>query len=267
MPAEQAMSTSLFDLTGRRALVTGSTRGIGKAIAAGLARQGATVVLHGRDRANTRAAERSLFADLAREGVEPTLLSVGFDVTDHEAMRTDVQTLERQLGGIDILVNNAGMQLRSPLVELSLANWDRVLATNLTSCLVLAQEVAPGMLARGSGKIINLCSVANRLVRATNGPYSAAKAGLGSLTRTMCAEWAGAGVQVNGLAPGYIGTDLNSALISDPDMSAWVVARTPARRWGTAEDMVGPAVWLASKAADFVNGQIIYVDGGMTAVL
>jgi gluconate 5-dehydrogenase len=261
------VTSSLFDLSGRRALVTGSTRGIGRAIAAGMARAGATVVVHGRDPVKAEETERSVFDDLAGEGLKPRLLSAGFDVTDPDAVHVEVQRLELKLGGIDILVNNAGIQLRSSLEELSLDAWDKVLATNLTSCLLLAQELARGMLARGAGKVINVCSVQNVLVRPTNGPYAVAKAGLGSLTRMMCAEWAARGVQVNGLAPGYIGTELNSALTSDPEMSAWVVARTPARRWGTTADIVGPAVWLASGASDFVNGQIIYVDGGITAVV
>jgi gluconate 5-dehydrogenase len=182
-------------------------------------------------------------------------------------MLAEVRRLEREMGGIDVLVNNAGMQLRSPLLDLSIASWESVLATNLTSCFVLAQEIAHGMVARGAGKIINICSVGNKLVRGTTAPYTVAKAGLGNLTRVMCAEWAAAGLQVNALAPGYIDTELNSALLADPELSAWVVDRTPARRWGTAADLAGPAVWLASGASDFVNGQIIFVDGGLTAVI
>ncbi|HEY2238342.1 MAG TPA: SDR family oxidoreductase [Streptosporangiaceae bacterium] len=257
------MTDSPFDLTGRRALVTGSTRGIGAAMAAGLARAGATVVLHGRDLATVNQARDQLAAEVP--GAE--LHSCAFDVADSDAIIAQAQRLEADLGGIDVLVNNAGMQFRSPLTEFPLDAWRQVLEVNLTSCFVLAQELAHGMLDRGHGKIINVCSLQTQLVRASTSAYAAAKSGLGSLTRTMCAEWAEGGIQANGLAPGYIGTDLNTVLVEDEEFSAWVRGRTPARRWGNPEDLAGPAVWLASSASDFVNGQVIYVDGGITAVL
>jgi len=190
-----------------------------------------------------------------------------FDVADSDTIIAQARRLDADLGGIDVLVNNAGMQFRSPLTDFPLDAWRQVLNVNLTSCFVLAQELARGMLARGHGKIINVCSLQTQLVRASTSAYAAAKSGLGSLTRTMCAEWAEGGIQANGLAPGYIGTDLNTVLVEDEEFSAWVRGRTPARRWGTPEDLAGPAVWLASSASDFVNGQVIYVDGGITAVL
>ncbi len=251
-----------FDLRGRRALVTGSTRGIGAALAEGLALAGATVAIHGREPATARHAASGLAGRLGTR-----VFDVGFDVTDDEAMAFAVGALEETMGGIDVLVNNAGIQLRGPLGDLGRATWDAMLATNLTSCFVLGQSVARGMMARGAGKIINVCSVQNRLVRPDTAPYAVAKAGLGNLTKAMCAEWASAGIQANGLAPGYIETDLNAALVADPEFDAWIRRRTPARRWGTTADLVGPAVWLASSASDFVNGQIIYVDGGLTAVI
>jgi gluconate 5-dehydrogenase len=254
---------SPFDLTGRRALITGSTRGIGAAIAAGLAQAGATVVLHGRDLARVDQARDQLRAGLPGADVR----GCAFDVADHAAIAEQAHRIDGELGGIDVLVNNAGMQFRSPLTEFPLDAWNQVLSVNLTSCFVLAQELARGMLDRGHGKIINICSLQTQLVRATTSAYAAAKSGLGSLTRTMCAEWAAGGIQANGLAPGYIGTDLNSALVEDEEFSAWVRGRTPAGRWGNPADLAGPAVWLASAASDFVNGQIIYVDGGITAVL
>jgi len=256
-----------FDLHGRRALVTGSTRGIGAALAAGFARAGATVVLHGRQVVPVEAARSRLDDELRAQGVIADLHTVTFDVTDYEAMVSAVQILEEGMGHLDVLVNNAGMQLRGALLEIPRSGWEQVLATNLTSCFVLAQAVARGMVARGAGKIINVCSVANLLVRPTIAPYAVAKAGLGTLTKAMCSEWGAFGVQANALAPGYIDTDLNAALLADPDMNAWVLQRTPARRWGTVHDLVGPAVWLASSASDFVNGQTIYVDGGLTASL
>jgi gluconate 5-dehydrogenase len=261
------MSGSPFDLRGRRALVTGSTRGIGAAIAAGLARAGAHVVVHGRDADQADQARTSLRGVLEAEGFDPQLHATAFDVIDHTSMLEAVESLERDIGGLDIVVNNAGMQLRSPLLEFPLAGWDQVLATNLTSCFVLTQAIARGMVARGAGKIINICSVQNKLVRGTTAPYAVAKAGLGNLTKVMCAEWAASGLQINGLAPGYIDTEINMALRADPERDAWIIGRTPAGRWGTPEDLAGPAVWLASDASDFVNGQIIYVDGGMTAVI
>jgi gluconate 5-dehydrogenase len=257
------VADSPFDLTGRRALVTGSTRGIGAAIAAGLARAGATVVLHGRDPARADQSREQLAAEVPGADVR----SCAFDVADHAAVAEQARRLEGELGGIDVLVNNAGIQFRSPLTEFPLDAWNQVLSVNLTSCFVLGQQLAHGMLDRGHGKIINVCSLQTQLVRASTSAYAAAKSGLGSLTRTMCAEWAAGGIQANGLAPGYIGTDLNATLVADEEFSAWVLGRTPARRWGVAADLAGPAVWLASSASDFVNGQVIYVDGGITAVL
>jgi gluconate 5-dehydrogenase len=264
--APTAPLDSPFDLTGRRALVTGSTRGIGASIAAAFVRAGANVIIHGRD-ADRAAAAAARLRDTLPEAEIRAPHAVAFDVTDHAAMLAAVSDLEGRLGGIDILVNNAGIQHRADLLEFPLDAWQAVLSANLTSCFVLAQHVARGMVARGHGKIINICSVQNKLVRASTAAYAAAKSGLGTLGQVMCADWAAHGIQVNGLAPGYINTDLNTALLEDPELSAWVVNRTPARRWGTPADLAGPAVWLASSASDFVNGQLIFVDGGMTAVI
>ena len=258
---------SPFDLTGRRALVTGSTRGIGAAIAEALARAGARVSVNGRDPGRTALACESLLARLETDGVHADLRPISFDVGDYAAMLVAVRGLEDDLGGIDVLVNNAGIQYRSPVLDFPLDAWERVLATNLTSCFVLAQHVARGMIERGHGKIINVCSLQSRIVRNSTAAYAAAKSALGTLGQVMCADWAAHGLQINGLAPGYIETDLNRTLRDDPDMNDWIVNRTPAGRWGTPADLGGPAVWLASSAADFVNGQLIFVDGGMTAVI
>jgi gluconate 5-dehydrogenase len=257
------VAESPFDLTGRRALVTGSTRGIGAAIATGLARAGATVVLHGRDWGRVEEACVALRGEVPGAEVRGS----AFDVADADAVLAGARGLVEELGGIDVLVNNAGIQFRSPLTEFPLDAWQQVVSVNLTSCFVLGQELAHGMLERGQGKIINVCSLQTKLVRASTSAYAAAKAGLASLTRTMCAEWAAGGIQANGLAPGYIGTELNATLVADEQFSAWVESRTPAGRWGVPADLAGPAVWLASGASDFVNGQVIYVDGGITAVL
>ncbi|WP_199431730.1 SDR family oxidoreductase [Qaidamihabitans albus] len=257
------MSLSVFDLSGRVALVTGSSRGIGYDIAAGLARAGASVVLNGRDPARLEKAR----AGLAGEVPEAGCSAVAFDVTDEPAVTAAVADITARHGGVDILVNNAGFQHRQPMLELDLDDWEAVLRTDLTSAFVVGRAVARGMIERGRGKIVNICSVQAELARPSIAPYTAAKGGLRNLTRAMTAEWARHGLQVNGIAPGYFATELTSALVADPEFSAWVAERTPAGHWGRTEDLVGPAVFLASDAAAFVNGQILFVDGGMTAVV
>ena len=254
---------SPFDLAGRVALVTGSSRGIGAAIADGLARSGAAVILNGRDEARLDDALES-----ARRRIPSASWSAcPFDVTDEAAIENAVAYCESATGPIDILVNNAGIQLRTPLLEISLENWRAIIDTDLTSAFIVGRAVARRMIQRGRGKIINVCSVQSELARPTIGAYTAAKGGLRNLTRAMAAEWSSAGLQVNGLAPGYILTDMTQPLAADPEFDSWVRNRTPARRWGRVEDLAGPAVWLASPASDFVTGQVIYVDGGMTSVV
>jgi len=255
--------TSPFDLSGRAALVTGSSRGIGAAIADGLARAGAAVILNGRDEPRLAQALES-----ARRRLPGTTWSAcAFDVTDEAAIEDAVARRESVSGPIDILVNNAGMQVRTPLIEISQENWRSVIETNLTSAFLVGRSVARRMLPRGRGKIINVCSVQSELARPGIAAYTAAKGGLRNLTRAMAAEWSGVGIQVNGLAPGYIRTEMTRSLAADPEFDTWVRNRTPARRWGNPEDLAGPAVWLASPASDFVTGQVIYVDGGMTSVV
>jgi gluconate 5-dehydrogenase len=247
-----------FDLTGRLALVTGSRRGIGRAIAEAYLAAGARVVLNSLDAAQLEAAAAEL-----GDGV----LTCAFDVADSDAAEAALERLVAEHGCPDILVNNAGIQVRGPLTDLPVEDWRRVVDVDLTSAFVVGRTLARGMIARGSGKIVNVCSVQTQLVRPTTAPYAAAKTGLAGLTRSMCAEWAGHGIQVNGLAPGYLDTELNASLVADPEFSAWITRRTPAGRWGRPEDVTGPAVWLASSASDFVNGQVVYVDGGLTAVI
>ena len=263
--AEKAVapaSGGLFDLTGRRALVTGSSRGIGLALATGLARDGADVVLHGRDRDRLERAQRSISEST---GVDVSLSS--FEVTDAAAVDAAIGELEASVGVPDILVNNVGIQRRAPFTEFALADWNDLVDTNLTGPFLVGQRVARGMVSRGSGKIVNIGSVQSKLGRPGIAAYAATKGGVSLLTQGMCADLAASGIQVNCLAPGYFETELTRALVDDPQFSEWVRTRTPAGRWGRVEDLVGALVFLSSSASDFVNGQTLYVDGGMTAVV
>ncbi|MBK3571367.1 MULTISPECIES: SDR family oxidoreductase [unclassified Streptomyces] len=252
------MSHPLFDISGRRALVTGSSRGIGLALAQGLSEAGCTVVLNGRDAERLTKAAAELPGDVH---------TAAFDVTDGPSVAAGIKDIEDRVGPLDILVNNAGMQLRAPLLEFTDSDWHRIIDTNLTSAFLVGRETARRMTERGHGKIINICSLQSEVVRPGIAPYAATKGALKMLTKGMCADWGPSGVQVNGLGPGYIETELTQPLVQDEEFSAWVRKRTPAGRWGTTDDLVGGVLFLASPAADFVSGQVLYVDGGMTSVL
>jgi gluconate 5-dehydrogenase len=255
------MTQELFDLTGKVALVTGSSRGLGLVIARGLGEAGAAVVLNGRGEANlARAVEGLRTAGLKAHGC-------AFDVTDAAAVDRGVGAAEREAGPVDILVNNAGLPRRAPREGKDGAAWRDVLDTNLTSAFLVGRRIAAGMIRRRRGKIINVCSLMSELGRATTANYAAAKGGLRMLTRAMAVEWARHNIQVNGLGPGYFLTDMTRPLAEDPKFDAWVRARTPAGRWGDPAELIGAAVFLASRASDFVSGQIIYVDGGILAAL
>lgn len=253
--------SALFSLKGRTALVTGSSRGLGRAMAEGLAAAGATVVLNGTDKDRLSQAADAMTA------AGHTVVAAPFDITDEAAVIAAFQGFDAAGIAIDILVNNAGIQLRKPMVELSTAEWRTVLEVNLTSAFVVGREAAKRMIPRGYGKIVNIGSLTSELARATVAPYTVAKGGIKMLTRAMAAEWAASGIQANAIGPGYMLTDMNRALIDNPDFDAWVKGRTPARRWGRPEELIGTVVYLASSASDYVNGQIVYVDGGMLAVL
>lgn len=192
---------------------------------------------------------------------------VPFDVTRPDDVARGVAEAEELAGPLDILVNNAGMQFRRPLAEFPDEAWDRLLALNLTAPFLVGREVARRMLPRGHGKIVNIGSLQCEVARPGIAPYSATKGGLKMLTKGMCADWAGQGLQVNAIGPGYFVTELTRALHDDPEFDAWVRRRTPAARWGRVEDLVGTLIYLVSPASDFVNGQIVYVDGGMLSVL
>jgi gluconate 5-dehydrogenase len=250
-----------FDLDGRVALVTGSTRGLGLVLARGLARAGAVVCVNGRDAAAVDAACEALAAEGA------TVHAAPFDVTDEQAVEDAVERIERDVGPLAVLVSNAGIQHRAPFTEFPLDAWRAVLEVDLTGPFVVGREVARRMVPRGRGKIVNVGSVQSRIARPTIAAYSTAKGGLVMLTRGMCAELAPHGIQVNAIGPGYLVTELNRALLDDPAFDAWLRARTPAGRWGDPQELVGAVLFLASDASSFVNGQILYVDGGMTAVV
>jgi len=255
------MSRALFDLTGKLALVTGSSQGIGFALAKGLAEAGARVVLNGRDATKLAAAQGAL----AALGIATEVAA--FDVTDPDAVEAAFAGIEATHGAIDILVANAGINLRAPSTEMPPETWRKVLGVNLDGVWFSCQAAGKRMVARKRGKIITICSVQSELGRPTIAPYASSKGALRMLTRTLCAEWAKHGVNVNGVAPGYYDTELTSALVQDRGFTDWLCQRVPAGRWGRVEELVGATVFLAAPASDFVHGHLLYVDGGMTAVV
>ena len=251
------MSTNLFDLSGKRALITGSSQGIGFALAKGIANAGAQIILNGRD--------TDKLAKAAKQIPESEVLP--FDVTSHEGAKSAVDTFERDHGAIDILINNAGMQHRTELQDFPADAFEKLLQTNVASVFHVGQAVAKHMIKRGSGKIINIASVQTALTRPGIAPYTATKGAVANLTKGMATDCAKYGLNCNTIAPGYFDTPLNAALVQDPEFSAWLAKRTPAGRWGDVEELVGAAIFLASNAATFVNGHTLYVDGGITASL
>jgi gluconate 5-dehydrogenase len=255
------MASSLFDLSGQTALVTGSSRGVGLAIAEALATAGASVILNGRSsEALDQAADRL-------PGAGATVTTSIFDVADAKAVGGAIDGIEAGGTAIDILVNNAGIQRRAPLETFDHQDWDDLMRTNIDGVFYVSQAVARHMITRQRGKIINIASVQSELARPTIAPYTATKGAVRNLTRGMCADWAKHGLQINAIGPGYFATPLNQALMDDPEFDTWLRKRTPAGRWGDLQDLHGVAVFLASSASNFVNGQTLYVDGGVTAVI
>jgi gluconate 5-dehydrogenase len=251
----------LFNLKKRVALVTGSSQGIGYAMAEGLAQAGATIVLNGRDEAKLEAA-RKTFADKGYK-----VHASAFDVTDEVATTRAIAAIESKIGPIVILINNAGMQFRTPLEDYPLAKFQELLRVNIESAFIVAKAVAQAMIKRKAGKIINICSVQSELGRPSIAPYTATKGAVKMLTKGMCADWGKHNIQVNAIGPGYFKTPLNQALVDNPEFSSWLEKRTPQGRWGNVDELIGAAVFLASDASSFVNGHILYVDGGITSVL
>lgn len=257
------MSGRLFDLDGRTALVTGSSKGIGHAIAEGLLEAGAHVVLNGRNADTLETARIRLEAAFGDDLVSAS----AFDVTDPDAVTAAVDAIEAKTGPIDILVNNAGMQLRVALEDCADENWRELMATNVDSVFYVGKAVARHMIGRGRGKIINIASIMSELGRPGVAAYTASKGAVKMLTKGMCIDWGRHGIQVNGIGPGYFRTEMTEALVNDLDFDAWLRAHTPAGRWGDLPELKGAAIFLASDASSFVNGHILYVDGGITATL
>jgi gluconate 5-dehydrogenase len=239
--------------------VTGSTRGIGLTMARGLAQAGATVILNGTDKTRVQGAAAQLRADGFNSA------GFAFDVCKEKSIQKNVQVIEKQFGQIDILVNNAGIMIRKPLEEISLAEWRKVIDVNLTGAFLVSNTVVRSMIERRKGKIINICSVQSELARPTITPYTASKGGLRNLTRGMAADWGKYNIQINGIAPGYFKTEMTRTLYQNKKFDAWLKGRTPAHRWGDPQELLGALLFLSSKASDYMNGQLMYIDGGLTS--
>ena len=263
MTQDKAYLETMFGLRGQRALITGSSQGIGLALARGLAQAGAQVVLNGRDAARLEQARETLAAELP----EAEITTLVFDATCHDDVRAAIDGFEARTGAIDILVNNAGMQHRTPLEDFPADRFEARLQTNIASVFHVGQAVARHMIGRGRGKIINICSVQTALARPGIAPYTATKGAVANLTKGMATDWARHGLQCNAIAPGYFDTPLNAALVADPEFSGWLEKRTPAGRWGKVDELVGACVFLSSGASSFVNGHVLYVDGAISVSL
>ena len=251
----------LFGLTGKRALITGSTKGIGYTLAKGLAAAGAEVIINARHQDTVEHAKAQLTA------LGFTAYGLVFDVTNRQQLDQAINEFEATTGAIDILINNAGIQLRAPLEDFETADFDHLMVTNVNSVFYVSQTIARHMIPRGEGKIINIASVQSALARPTIAPYTASKGAVSNLTKGMTTDWAKYGLQINALAPGYFVTPLTEALVNDSQFNTWLCNRTPSNRWGKLDELIGACIFLSSNASSFVNGQTIYVDGGITACI
>ncbi|WP_155275448.1 gluconate 5-dehydrogenase [Gallibacterium anatis] len=251
------MMNNLFDLTGKRALITGSAQGIGFLLANGLAQYGAEIII------NDINAEKALVAAEQLKNKGFLVHSVPFDVTKKSEIEQNIAEIEEKIGAIDILINNAGIQRRHPILEFPEQEWDTVIEINQKAVFLMIQEVGKYMVKRNAGKIINICSMQSELGRDTITPYAASKGAVKMITRGACVELARYNIQVNGIAPGYFKTEMTKALVENEQFTKWLCQRTPANRWGDPEELIGSAVFLSSKASDFVNGHLLFVDGGM----
>lgn len=251
------LSKNLFDVSGKIALVTGSTGGLGSVFAEGLAKNGATVILNGR---NKQKLDKKV-AGLKAQNLD--VYGFAFDITNSAEIQKALDEISKTIGNIDILVNNAGINLRAPLENFTDDDWDTIVATNLTGAFKMAKAVAKGMIGQGAGKIINIGSVQSEISRQTIAPYTATKGGIKNLTKGMAVDWAKYNIQINGIGPGYFKTEMTQPLYEDPEFDKWLCNRTPANRWGNPEELIGVLLFLSSEASNYVNGQMIYVDGGL----
>jgi len=253
------MVQELFDLTGKNVLITGSSRGIGYALAEGMGKAGSNIILNG---TNEDKLTESLNI-LSKKNI--SVHGSVFDIRDENVVQRKITEIEQGIGSIDILINNAGVQIRGPLENFDLEDWQRIIDINLTGAFITTKTVVKGMIERKQGKIINICSMQSDLARPSIAPYTASKGGLKLLTQGMAAEWGKYNIQVNGIAPGYFKTELSRKMYEDKEFDAWLCERTPAGRWGQTSELVGAAIFLASEASSFVNGHVIFVDGGLRA--
>ncbi len=252
---------NLFDVAGKVVLVTGSSRGLGFILAKGFAQAGAKVILNGRNPEQLKKAQD----ELRQEGLETE--AVSFDISDSGSISKGIDTIHAEIGNIDVLVNNAGVQFRAPLEDFPEDEWRKILDINLTGAFLVSKAVVKGMIERKAGKIINICSLQSDLGRNTIAPYAASKGGIKMLTKGMTVDWAKYGIQINGIGPGYFATEMTKPLKDDPAFDSWICGRTPAGRWGDPEELIGTLLFLSSEASNFINGQLIYVDGGITAAI
>lgn len=252
----------LFDLSGKRVLITGGTHGLGMAMAKGLGRAGATLIING----HTSVKMETALAEYSKFGLKA--YGYLFDVTDEKIVSESVQKIEQEVGPVDVLINNAGIIQRTPILDMSAEDFRKVIDIDLTGPFIMSKHVGKYMIDRNAGKIINICSMMSELGRSTVTAYAAAKGGLKMLTKNMATEWAKYNIQVNGIGPGYFATEQTAPIrVDGHPFNEFIIDRTPAGRWGDPDDLIGTAVFLSSRASDFINGQIIYVDGGILATI